>query len=79
MEELKQDEVDIILAGPKKSNGQIFKEKNGYTKTLKRLMNKHLTDAEGIKALRKARKKKVREHQKDKHSMKKVVRGSKKK
>jgi len=78
MEEQIQTE-ELVTVTKKKSNGQIFKEKNGYSKTRKRLLNKYGPGItiEDLKAATKARKKVVRAIQKDKHSVAKVNRGSK--
>lgn len=54
----------------KKSNGQIFKEKFGYSKTMKRLMRKHKVNTlEEYKAIRRARKKKEDAFQKEHRSI----------
>jgi hypothetical protein len=50
----------------KKSNGQLFKEKFGYSKTMKRLMKKHeVSSIAEYKEIRKARKKKENKLAKD--------------
>lgn len=69
-------------AKPKKSNGQIFKEKNGYSKSLKRALKRNgftYDQLDSYKAVRKAIKKSVRAIQKKKHETKKALRGSRSK
>lgn len=58
----------------KKSNGQLFKERNGYSKTMKRLMIKHDTDLNGIRAKRKARKKAAKVASQEKHRANRAAR-----
>lgn len=54
----------------KKSNGQLFKEKFGYSKTMKRLMRKHKVNTlEEYKKIRRARKKKEDAFQKEHRSI----------
>jgi hypothetical protein len=55
-------EQEIVMNSPvtpKKSNGQLFKEKFGYSKTMKSLIKKNnVSTIEEYKEIRKARKKK---------------------
>ena len=54
----------------KMSNGAIFKKKHGYSKTQKRLMQKHgPTSLEELRDRTKARKKKQTEKRKDKRAI----------
>lgn len=69
--------MEIVIKAPKKSNGQKFKEKNGYSKTMKRLLNKHKVDYNEYKILRKARKKRQLAMARDKSSLKRALRNSK--
>lgn len=63
---------------PEKSKGQLFKEKVGYSKTMKRLMTKHgVTSLEEYRAIRKRKKKAQRVVVAGKHSMAKANRGKK--
>lgn len=50
-------EESTLEEKPKKSNGQIFKELKGYSKTIKRLMQKHnCSSVEEYRTLRKKNK-----------------------
>lgn len=69
--------MEEIVRIVKKSKGQIFKEKNGYSKTLKRLLNKHKVDYNEYKILRKERKQKQLAMARDKSSLKRALRNSK--
>lgn len=54
----------------KKSNGQLFKEKFGYSKTMRRLMTKHkVSSVEEYRKIRRARKKKEDAFQKEHRSI----------
>jgi len=68
---------EIIIRAVKKSRGQVFKEKNGYSKTLKRLLNKHKVDYETYKIIRKERKQKKLAMARDKSSLKRALRNTK--
>lgn len=60
---------------PKKSKGQLFKEKVGYSKTMKRLMTKHgVQTPEEYKKIRKERKKAQRKIVAAKHAKAKAGR-----
>lgn len=60
---------------PEKSNGQLFKEKVGYSKTMKRLMTKHGVDTpDEYRAIRKARRKRQQKIKADKHALAKANR-----
>jgi hypothetical protein len=62
----------------KPSNGQLFKEKVGYSKTMKRNMAKHGVETpEDYRKIRKARKKRERAVQAEKHRTAKLNRGKK--
>lgn len=61
--------MEVVVIKKKKSNGQIFKEKNGYSKTMKRLLNKYKVDYNEYKKLRKARKRRALDMARDKSSL----------
>lgn len=61
-----------------KSNGQLFKEKFGYSKTISRLMKKHQVTIEEYKEIRKERNKKRKTLQQEHHRKVKALRKSKK-
>lgn len=59
-----------LVKVPKKSNGQKFKEKYGYSKTIKRLLRKHGVSIEEYRRLVKERKKRALALKRDKHAVK---------
>lgn len=70
-----EEEVPVV---PKKSKGQIFKEKHGYSKTMKRNMKKAgVTSIEDYRKIRKERKKVQSQIAKRKHSVASAQRDSK--
>lgn len=68
-------EVIKLKLTPKKTNGQLFKEANGYSKSMKRAMNNNdVTTLEAYRKIRITKKKAVKKIQHDKHTLSKAKR-----
>lgn len=75
-----EEQIELI---PKKTNGQLFKEKSGFSKSVKRAMQKNGLEGKGeelpaYRKIRNEKKKKIKQTKIHSSTMKKLTGGDKK-